>query len=115
MDDYIAAVVTGVIVDDATSVDIKATPRLYLARPAPNPATNGVTLRFGSADDADVTLEVFDVGGHLMKGWRGEGRRSHEVYWDMRDARGGAIASGVYLVRLRAGGAQMVRRLVCVR
>ena len=115
IDDYVAAVVHGVVVDDVTGVDIETSPRFRLEEPAPNPATNGVTFRLVTPDGDGVTLEVFDVRGQLVKGWRGNGSGSGTVYWDLHDARGAAVASGVYLVRLRAGGAQQVRRLVCVR
>lgn len=115
VDDYVAAVVHGVVVDDVTGVDIETSPRFYLSEPAPNPASSGVTFRVVTRDGHGVTLEVFDAHGHLVKGWRGDGSVDATVYWDMRDARGSAVASGVYLVRLRAGGAQRVRRLVCAR
>ena len=115
VNDYVAAIVTDVIVDDVTRVDIAATPRFFLGEPTPNPASRDVTFRLHAPDGADVTLEVFDVCGRMVKGWRGHGSGRSEVSWDMRDASGGTVASGVYLVRLRADGAQTVRRLVCVR
>jgi Carboxypeptidase regulatory-like domain len=115
VDDYVAAVVSGVVVVDITGVDIEARPRFYLGEPAPNPASDGVSFRVVTRGDPSVTLEVFDVHGRLVKGWRGEGSLDGTVFWDMRDARGGAVASGVYVVRLRAGHAQQLRRLVCIR
>src|SRR5262245_9683472 len=115
IDGFVAAVVINVVVDDATAVDIQAVPRFYLAEPSPNPASSGVALRLVAPRDETVTLEVYDVHGRLVKGWRGVGSGDRTVYWDLRDARGSAIASGVYLIRLRAAGAQQVRRLVCVR
>ena len=115
VDDYVAAVVHGVVVGDVTGVDIETSPRVYLAEPAPNPASSGVTFRVVTPDGHGVALEVFDSRGRLVKGWRGGGSMDGTVSWDMRDARGSEVASGVYLVRLRAGGAHLVRRLVCVR
>jgi hypothetical protein len=40
--------VGGVVVDNATGVDIDVTPRLYLADPAPNPASREVTFRMAA-------------------------------------------------------------------
>jgi len=37
------------------------------------------------------------------------------VAWDGRDAAGRAVASGVYLVQLRADGTRQERKLVKVR
>jgi hypothetical protein len=115
VDNYLAAVVRGVVVSEATGVDIEASPRFYLAGPAPNPASSGVTFRLTTPIDADVTLEVYDLHGRLVKGWRGHGSGGLTLNWDLRDAGGSLVASGVYLVRLRAGDAQRVRRLVCIR
>ena len=115
VDDYVAAVVINVVVDDATAVDIDAMPRFYLGQPAPNPASSEVVFRVAAPTDESVALEVFDARGRLVKGWRGEGSGVRTIYWDLRDTRGAAVASGVYFVRLHAGGAQQVRRLVCVR
>jgi hypothetical protein len=115
VDDYVAAVVRGVVVADVTSVDIEASLRFYLGEPTPNPASTGVTFRLTTPRSEGITLEVYDVRGRLMKGWRGDGSGGRDVYWDLRDTRGSPVASGVYLVRLRAGGAQQVRRLLCVR
>jgi hypothetical protein len=115
VDDYVAAVVQGVVVADITGVDIEASPPYYLGTPVPNPASNGVSFRVVARDGQSVVLEVFDVHGHLVKGWRSEGSVDGTVHWDMRDTHGSAVASGVYVVRLRAGGALQLRRLVCVR
>lgn len=115
VDNYVAAVVRGVVVSEATGVDIETSPRFYLAKPAPNPASSGVTFRLATPTGEGVTLEVYDAHGRLVKGWRGDGSGGRTLYWDLRDAGGSVVASGVYLVRLRAGGAQQVRRLVCIR
>ena len=115
VDNYVAAVVRGVVVADVTGVDIEASPSFYLGEPAPNPASNEVSFRVVTRTGDTVALEVFDVHGRLVKGWRGEGSMNGTVHWNMRDARGSAVASGVYVVRLRAGRAQQLRRLVCIR
>ena len=115
VDDYVAAVVHGVVVGDITAVDIEASPRFFLGEPAPNPASHGVSFRVVAWGGHDVTLEVFDVHGRLVKGWHGQNSVNGTVHWDMRDAHGSAVVSGVYVVRLRSNGVQRVRRLVCIR
>jgi hypothetical protein len=115
VDDYVAAVVHGVVVGNITGVDIEASLPYYLGTPAPNPASDGVSFRVVARGGRSVELEVFNVHGRLVKGWRSEGPVNGTVYWDMRDSHGSAVASGVYVVRLRAGGVLQLRRLVCVR
>jgi hypothetical protein len=49
-------------------------------------------------------------------GWSGSGpANGRSIHWNLRDAQGEPVASGVYLVRLRAGGNEVVRRFVRIR
>ncbi len=114
VNDYLSAVVRNIVVDDATAVDIDTRPRFYLDQPWPNPATNEVTFRLG-APSGDATVEVYDVAGRLVMGWRGDGTGDRTIRWDLHDTGGRSVASGVYLVRLRAGGNEIVRRFVRLR
>ena len=116
VNNYVTAVVRNVLVDDATDVDVTTRPPLFLDNPWPNPATTGVSFRLNAPAGAETTLEVYDVRGRLVMGWRGAaplGDRT--INWNLKDAGGNPVASGVYLVRLRAGGSEMVRRLVRIR
>lgn len=116
VDDYLSAVVRGVFVDEDTAVDVTTRPPLFLGQPWPNPARNDVTLQFDAPDGAQTTLEVYDVRGRLVMGWSGDGPTGgRTIHWNLRDAHGEPVASGVYLVRLRAGGNEVVRRFVRIR
>jgi len=109
-------VVRGIVVDDATDVDVTTRPPLFLDQPWPNPATNDVTFSLDSPDGVDTQLEVYDVSGRLVMGWRGDGPAGgRTIRWNLQDANGNSIASGIYLVRLRAGGNDVVRRFVRLR
>ncbi|MGH2570479.1 MAG: FlgD immunoglobulin-like domain containing protein [bacterium] len=72
---------------------------------APNPFRATTTVRFDLAREARVTVEIVDVAGRLVRRWAdasfGAGRRT--VSWDGRDEDGRAVASGVYLIMVRAG------------
>jgi hypothetical protein len=116
VDNYLSAVVRGIVVDDATDVDVTTRPPLFLDQPWPNPATNDVTFSLDSPDGVDTQLEVYDVSGRLVMGWRGDGPAGgRTIRWNLQDANGNSIASGIYLVRLRAGGNDVVRRFVRLR
>jgi hypothetical protein len=116
VDDYVMAVMRNVVVQTTTGVDVTTHPPLFLQQPWPNPATGDVVFRLGSPEGAPTTLEVFDVQGRLVMGWKGEGPGDgRDIHWNLRDANGEPVASGVYLVRLRAGGQQIVRRFVRLR
>jgi hypothetical protein len=116
VDDYLAAVVRNIVVDDATGVDITTRPPLFLNQPWPNPATSDVVFELDAPDGAPTVLEVYDVRGRLVMGWTGDGPAgTRSIRWDLRDATGSPLASGIYLVRLRAGGQEAVRRFVRLR
>lgn len=93
-----------------------AAPRaLFLASPAPDPLRAGAraTLRFGLPADAAATLALYDVGGRRVRELAG-GRLAageHAVALEASDARGRALASGLYFVRLESGGRTLVRRV----
>ena len=115
VNDYLAAVVRDIVVESATSVDVTTRTPLFLGSPHPNPATNSVTFDFGAPDGASTTLEVYDVRGRMVMGWSGTGSGDNSIRWNLTDADGSPLASGIYVVRLRAGGSEAVRRFVRLR
>jgi hypothetical protein len=86
----------------------------WLAAPAPNPARSGVGLRFGMAREAFVSLALFDPAGRRVRELLSERMPSgaHEVRWDVRDAHGDRVPSGLYFVRLTIEGRVMHSTLV---
>jgi len=84
----------------------------------PNPFNSATAIRFALPTSADVDLAVFNLAGQkvatLMQGGREAGR--YKVRWDGGDDDGRALASGVYLYRLKRGnGQQQTRKLLLLR
>lgn len=81
---------------------------LALLAPTPNPVRDRVRLRFTLAEASVVRLVLYDVLGRevalVASGDRMAG--AHDV-----SVSTAGLASGVYVVRLNAGGAQLTRRL----
>lgn len=90
---------------------------LILARPSPNPASRAATIRFTLLRAGRARLAVYDAAGRqvrvLASGIRPAGE--HAVVWDLRDESGRAAPSGLYVVRLDAGGRQLSQRLTTFR
>ncbi len=84
---------------------------------APNPFNPRTTVSFRLDRPGRVELTVFDPAGRrvrtLAAGTFAAG--DHGFVWDGRDARGGAAASGIYLVVLRGEGFVESRRVALVR
>ncbi len=112
-----------IVTDDASSApdDDAALPRrLSIGPVVPNPF--GRSTEIGYAIPADgglrkVTLRVYDASGRLVRAID-EGERPAGKFaaaWDGRDAAGHDLASGVYFVRIDAGGGTAESRVVLLR
>ena len=84
-----------------------------LHAPAPNPvAGQSAVVRFDLPEASDATVEVFDMLGRrvamLAEGQREAGR--HAARLDARD-----LASGSYVIRMRAGDFVQAQRVTILR
>ncbi len=88
-----------------------------LSQNYPNPFNTQTLIRYDVAASGDLRLVVYDLAGQVVRrlvdGQVAAG--SYVVPWDACDAKGRAVASGVYLYRLTTGGRNLVRRLAVVR
>lgn len=83
----------------------------------PNPCNPGTMVRFSLPRAQSARLDLFAADGTRVRALA-EGdftAGAHDVFWDGRDDRGRDVASGTYLLRLTADGAQQVRKLALVR
>jgi hypothetical protein len=97
---------------DAVEVTLGAPDRLELLAPYPNPARDGATLRYALPAAADVELAVYDVLGRRVAMLADEARSAGRVERRLDTRR---LPSGVYFVRLVAGGEVRTQRLTVVR
>lgn len=83
----------------------------------PNPFASRTTVRFLAPRAGAYSVEVFDVTGRLSRvidgfasdaGWV-------ETAWDGRDNAGAPVASGIYFLRVHAGGMMETRRALVIR
>lgn len=83
----------------------------------PNPARGSMAVRFRLPAAAVVDLAVFDLPGRRVQAFARKqySAGEHMVVWDGRDEHGRRLASGVYYIRLRAGGIVTARPTVILR
>jgi len=83
----------------------------------PNPFVGSTTIEFDLPEATDVRLEVFDLMGRtvttLVDGLMDAG--NHRTTWDGTLSTGQGAASGVYILRLKAGDQQLTRRITRIR
>jgi Tol biopolymer transport system component len=83
----------------------------------PNPFNPSTTIRFSLDRAGAVTLDVYDVAGHLVRRLvdREISAGTWAEDWDGRDQAGREVASGAYFYRLRASGQTQTRKMVLLK
>ncbi len=105
---------------DPTVVNVRIRSAPTAPRPAvtplriyPNPSRGDTTIELAAPDGAGVTFEIFDVRGTRVRRLRGEARaETSTATWDGRDDRGRPLPDGIYVVRGRAGGRTITRKVL---
>jgi hypothetical protein len=124
--DRFAGGVTEAAIDDVTvtaftprtSVPGDSVPSAtLLLAPTSNPIRGPTTIRFQLHAAAAVELTVFDILGRRVRviAEAAYPAGEHALPWDGRDERGHCVASGLYYLRLRAGGIVEARPVVVLR
>jgi hypothetical protein len=75
------------------------TPSLSIS---PNPTRQATVVSFGLPEGGDVSIELYDVEGRLVRHWERKAlpAGAHHVTWDGRDAGGRAVSPGIYFARM---------------
>jgi len=88
-----------------------------LAQNQPNPFNPSTSISYTMPRDGMVRLTVHDLRGRLVRtlvnGSRAEGRQT--AVWNGRNEAGAAVASGVYVYRLQAGGETLSRSMSLIK
>jgi hypothetical protein len=98
---------------EGQGVEDDALPAAFsLSQPYPNPFNAQTAIEYALPEQTAVSLDVFDIQGRrvarLKDGILPAGY--HKAVWDAKDA-----PSGIYFVRLRAGGFVETRKMVLLK
>ncbi|HOX24288.1 MAG TPA: FlgD immunoglobulin-like domain containing protein [Candidatus Krumholzibacteria bacterium] len=100
-----------------TTTDVPSAPGLLALRAAPNPFNPRATIAFDLPRESVARLRIHSLDGRvvttLIDGAYAAG--CHETAWGGRDDHGRSVASGVYLVRLEAGGERRSLRVTLLK
>lgn len=90
---------------------------LVLDAPHPNPFNPSTEIRYVLPRASRVDIAIYDASGRMVSQLADEDqvKGEHSVHWSGRDARGGAVSSGVYFVRLRSNGETRTRKMVLLK
>ncbi|MBN2460534.1 MAG: T9SS type A sorting domain-containing protein, partial [Candidatus Cloacimonetes bacterium] len=83
----------------------------------PNPFNPVTTIEFALHQETRVELEIFNMKGQkvitLVSETRSPGK--YQVIWQGKDANDNAVASGIYLYRLKTTDHTQVRKMILLR
>ena len=106
------AVVAGVL-------ELQSTPREFALRQNfPNPFNPDTTIKYDLAESADVTLQIYNVLGQVVRtlvGSEAQNAGRYQIRWNGMDDRGVPVSSGVYFYQISAGKFQDVRKLMMLK
>ncbi len=94
------------------------TPESFALLPCqPNPLRGGTTIRFGMPSASTVRIEVYDLAGRRVRTIQDGPLAAgfHQRTWDGSDDGGREVSTGVYYVRMTAGGFEKVTRVARIR
>jgi len=84
----------------------------------PNPLNPRTTISYELSRDTDVRLVVYSLAGRRVRTLVQADKQpagQYTVQWDGTDQKGAAVASGVYVYQLEAGGKRQTKKLAVVR
>ena len=101
-------------------LDIQTTPTEFaLLQNFPNPFNPETTIGYELAESADVTLQIYNVVGQVVRTLMAAEPQSvgrYQVRWDGMDDRGMPVSSGIYFYQISAAGKfQDVRKLMLLK
>lgn len=100
-------------------LDIQTTPTEFaLLQNFPNPFNPDTTIGYELAESADVTLQIYNVVGQVVRTLIASESQSvgrYQVRWDGMDDRGMPVSSGIYFYQISAGKFQDVRKLMLLK
>jgi hypothetical protein len=101
----------GILADIAVSTGIKVMDPI---RVAPNPVRSFASLAFSISRPGESSVSIYSATGRLVRRWNlgtvAAGR--HLLTWDGTDSGGGAVAPGVYFVRVAGVGSSCAKIIV---
>lgn len=110
-------ITAGTGVDEITKLGMRA----LSLQVTPNPFTNNTKVRYSILDSGywikNPTMMVYDASGRLVRSFNLESSIQDQesvVMWDGQDDIGRRVSSGVYFVRLDAGGQAATQKIILV-
>jgi hypothetical protein len=119
--DMVVPTTSGVVVflQTGRTTGVVPRPRAFeLSTPNPSPSAGTSEIRFVLPSERPVEIDLLDVTGRRVWSWASRVNLSagpHLITWNGRDGSGKSARNGIYLLKVRAGRDQGVKKLVLQR
>ncbi len=105
------------------TIQLETIPKKSALLPSyPNPSNPETWIPFSLNQDAEVTVEIYNIAGQLVRtitlGRKAAGNyisRQRAVRWDGTNNLGETVTSGIYFYTIRAGAFKATRRMVILK
>ncbi len=83
----------------------------------PNPATEGVWIKYKLPSSGPLRISVYDISGKRLNILKDEFgvTGTHEYFWDLKNEKGHSVDRGIYFIRLQSGTLTSTRKVVVVQ
>ncbi len=101
---------------DGASLSETPSPKLYMAN-YPNPFNPETTIRYSLPQDANISLDIYNVKGQKVRNLFGGAKTlgDHSCVWDAKDDNGAGVACGMYFAVLNYNGKQISHKLMLMK
>lgn len=92
--------------------------RFVLHQNYPNPFNPTTLITYQISQSSDVKLAIYNLRGQFIRNLINNERKdvgTYSVAWDGRDQFGRAVASGVYLYKMAAGGLTQTKKMLLMK
>ncbi|MBM4172234.1 MAG: T9SS type A sorting domain-containing protein, partial [Ignavibacteria bacterium] len=101
-----SAVLNDDLREELNAVNVREIPTEFaLSQNYPNPFNPTTSIKYSLAENAKVTLVIYDMLGQVVKTLIDNEQEAgfYTVKWDGTNNYGGKVSSGIYIYRLNAG------------
>ena len=114
-----AATTASLTLDNVEGLDTISNDYTY---PNPfTPAKGSLTIHYTLNDDKDVTISIYNISGELIKeanydtGSAGGMKGVNRIAWDGKNGNNESVASGIYLIHIKADGFKKTEKIALIK